>query len=172
MKNALEVAAGAARGPWGWAEVRTANHATRYQRFGAGAGTPVVILLPASAEANVWPELFDSLSTQRRVYLPDLPDSSECFSPRMRSFLDGVGLFNVTLVAPASFCIPALEFALLDPDRITRLILVPTGAADETGLTGALSTTVQSKAVPVLVVRRDVAVSKAVQMVCEFVAES
>src|SRR4051812_46201644 len=125
MTNTLEVAAAAARGPFGWAQVRAADHSTRYQRFGAGAGTPVVILLPAASEANVWPELFDSLAEQRRVYLPDLPDESGAFAARMCAFLDGVGLAPVTVIAPGSFCVPALEFALLEPERVARLVLVP-----------------------------------------------
>jgi pimeloyl-ACP methyl ester carboxylesterase len=140
-------------------------------RFGSGTGTPVVILLPATSDANVWPELFDALSADRRVYLPDLPDTELSFAIRMRAFLDGLGLSPVTLIAPGSFCVPALEFALLEPDRLQRLVLIPSGHADETGLTGVLSTSTLTKAVPVMVVRRDVSVADAMELVNDFVAQ-
>ena len=154
----------------GWAEVRAADHYTRYMRFGAGTGTPIVILLPAASEANIWPELFESLSATRRIYLPDLPDAETSFAPRLRAFLDGLGLSRVTLIAPGSFCVPALEFGLLEPDRLQGLVLVPHGTAEETGLTGALSTSTPTEAIPVLVVRRDTSVVGAVALVGEFVA--
>jgi hypothetical protein len=88
----------------------------------------------------------------------------------MRAFLDGLGLSRVTLIAPGSFSGPALEFALLDPDRLQGLVLVPHGRAEETGLTGTLSTSTPTKPIPVLVVRRDTSVAGAVALVGEFVA--
>jgi pimeloyl-ACP methyl ester carboxylesterase len=171
MSNTLEVLAAASRAPGGWAEVRAADQTTRYMRFGAGAGSAVVILIPAASDANVWPELFESLSAERRVYLPDLPDTEGSFATRIRAFLDGLGLSPVTLIAPGSFCVPALEFALLEPDRLQRLVLVPRGASEETGLTGALSTPAPARPIPVLIVRRDTGAEHAVKQVRAFVAE-
>lgn len=139
-------------------------------RFGTGTGAPVVILAPGTPDANIWPELFEALSAGRRVYIPDLPDAEWCFSPRLAAFLDGLGLSAVTLVAPASFCVPALEFALLEPDRLQRLILVPQGGAKETGLTGTLTTATPTREISVLLIRRETAVANAVQLVDKFVA--
>jgi pimeloyl-ACP methyl ester carboxylesterase len=154
----------------GWSEVRAGDHVTRYMRFGTGTGAPVVILTPGTTEANVWPELFDMLAAGRRIYIPDLPDADWCFAPRMAAFLDGLGLSSVTLVAPASFCVPALEFALLEPERVERLVLVPRGGAEETGLTGTLAMTAPKRDVAVLLVRRETSASAAVERVTEFIA--
>lgn len=170
METTYERVATAARLVGGWSEVRAGDHVTRYMRFGTGTGAPVIILTPATSDANIWPELFDALSAGRRVYIPDLPDADWCFAPRLAAFLDGLGLSSVTLIAPASFCVPALEFALLEPDRLQRLVLVPRGVAEETGLTGRLTTSTPSREISVLLVRREAATADAVQMVNEFVA--
>src|SRR5215831_14021023 len=170
MTHTFEGVAAATRLVGGWSEVRAADHVTRYMRFGTGTGAPVIILTPATAEANVWPELFDVLSADRRVYVPDLPDDECCFAPRMAAFLDGLGLSSVTLIAPASFCLPALEFALLEPERVDRLVLVPRGGAEETGLTGTLAMKAPRRDIGVLLVRRDASAAQAVERVTEFVA--
>jgi pimeloyl-ACP methyl ester carboxylesterase len=170
MEHTDVVAAAATRLTGGWSEVRAADHVTRYMRFGSGSGAPVVILTPGTADANIWPEVFEALSADRRVLIPDLPDAEGCFAPRLTAFLDGLGLSSVTLVAPGSFCVPALEFALLEPDRLNRLVLVPRGGAEETGLAGTLATSASSRETAVLLVRRQTPVTDAVQLVTGFVA--
>jgi pimeloyl-ACP methyl ester carboxylesterase len=170
METTLEGVATATRLLGGWSEVRAADHVTRYMRFGTGTGAPVIILVPGTAEANVWPELFDALAAGRRVYIPDLPDADGFFAPRLAAFIDGLGLAAATVVAPGSFCLPALEFALISPDRLRGLVLVPRGKAEETGLTGTLATSTQSRAISVLLIRRETPATEAVALVDGFVA--
>lgn len=141
-------------------------------RFGMGTGVPVIILVPGTAEANIWPELFEALGAGRRVYVPDMPDVEGSFAARMSAFLDGLGLSAATLVAPGSFCVPALEFALLAPDRLKGLVLIPRGRAEETGLTGTLAGSTPTRDVAVLLVRRETAADKAVELVDAFVARA
>jgi pimeloyl-ACP methyl ester carboxylesterase len=170
METTHEGVATATRLAGGWSEVRAADHVIRYVRFGSGTGAPVIILTPGTPEANVWPELFEALAAGRRVYIPDLPDAEWCFAPRLAAFLDGLGLSSVTLVAPGSYCVPALEFALLEPERLQRLVLVPRGVAEETGLSGTLATAKPAREVSVMLVRRETAVDTAVELVDKFVA--
>jgi pimeloyl-ACP methyl ester carboxylesterase len=170
METTQEGVATATRLIGGWSEVRAADHVTRYMRLGAGTGAPVIILVPGTAESNIWPELFEALAAGRRVYVPDLPDVEGSFAPRLGAFLDGLGLSAATLVAPGSFCVPALEFALLEPERLKGLVLVPQGKAEETGLTGTLSASTPTREISVLLVRRETSAEKAVEMVNGFVA--
>lgn len=170
METTQEVVATATRLLGGWSEVRAADHVTRYMRFGSGTGAPVIVLIPGSADANIWPEVFEALAAGRRVYVPDLPDADGYFAPRLGAFLDGLGLSTATLVAPGSFCVPALEFALLAPDRLKGLVLIPRGNAEETGLTGTLATSTPLREISVLLVRRETAVAEAVKVIDGFVA--
>lgn len=88
MTRTRDVAADAARLAGGWSEVRAADHTTRYMRLGMGSGAPVIVLVPGEPEANLWPEVFDSLAVGRRVFIPDLPDAPDSFGPRFSAFLD------------------------------------------------------------------------------------
>jgi hypothetical protein len=149
----------------GWAQVRAADYVTRYVRH--GAGKPVVVL--DLADGTLWPELTDALAAGHRVILPEAPAAEAHFAAWLRGFLDGMGLPAVTLIAAGPFCLPALEFALLDPDRLERLVLVPAGAADATGLTGALGTTSAGALLGMLVVRRDHPTDEALELIVEFI---
>lgn len=171
MHSTHEVPAAAGRLVGGWSEVRAADHVTRYMRLGGGSESPVVILVSSSETTNIWPELYESLAAGRRVYIPDLPDDAT-FSQRLSAFLDGLGLGTATLVAPGGFCGPALEFALLSPDRLRDLVLVPAGSAEETGLTGTLNSAQPKREIPVLLVRRDTLAADAVELVSAFVARA
>ena len=146
------------------AEVRAHDQVMRYRR--AGAGRPVVVLR-ATADA-LWPELDAHLVTRHRVVTPALPPDCPDLAAWTGAFLDGVGLDRVTLVATEPFCLPALELALLDGHRIERLVLVPSGTAAETGLDGALATTLAGVSVPLLVVRRGLGAADALRLLRDF----
>ena len=150
-----------------------ADHVTRYVR--RGVGPPVVVLRAGDGDADLWPELLETIAARCRLIVPEVPGAGAgvvCpdFASWIRGFLDGVGLPPVALVAAGAFCVPALELALLDPDRLAGLVLVPCGGAEETGLTGALGTTPQSTPLSVLLVRRECPAPEALRLVGRFVA--
>jgi pimeloyl-ACP methyl ester carboxylesterase len=150
----------------GCAQVRTADHVTRYVRF--GSGRPVLILDEAPLAATVWPGLVDTLALQNRVILPEVPATELRFSAWLRDFIDGMGLPPATLVAIGDLCLLAIEFALLEPDRLENLVLVPAGRAEETGLSGVLTSTLSSADMGMLVIRREVTAGEAISIIERF----
>jgi pimeloyl-ACP methyl ester carboxylesterase len=152
----------------GWEEVHTAGQDIKYARFGANAGAPVVVLLAGTEDTNIWPELFDSLSKRRPVYLPDLPDGELSFAPRMRAFLDGLALPRATLVAPAGFCLPAVELARREPHRFDGVVLVPSDRNEERALAEIIAITQLESFVRLLVVTRTTPTNETLRRVREF----
>jgi hypothetical protein len=61
---------------------------------------------------------------------------------------------------------------LLAPERLQRLVLVPSGGADEIGLSGTLATVAPASEIAVLFVRRETTAAAAVKLVTEFVGGS
>jgi pimeloyl-ACP methyl ester carboxylesterase len=154
------------------AQVRAADHVTRYTR--CGSGHPVLLLYPiepdvAEAEcAAIWADLVDRLAQHRRVIVPEIPTTGSRFATWLRGFIDGIGLPALTLVAAGPACMPALEFVLTDPERVERLVLIPVGGAEETGLVAVLTPVVGAAAIPMMVVRRDQPAGDAVAVVERF----
>jgi hypothetical protein len=165
--NATKTAAGnAARLSDSFAQVRTADHITRYTRV--GTGRPVLVLDERSAAETLWPGLIDRLALERRVLVPEVPADEPRFTAWLRGFIDGMGLPQLTLVAVSDLCVPSIEFTLLEPERIERLVLVPSGRVEETGLSGAISSTLGSADVEMLVVRRDFPSAEAILVIERF----
>jgi pimeloyl-ACP methyl ester carboxylesterase len=150
----------------GVAEVRAHDLVMRYRR--AGAGRPVVVLRAPTDESALWPELDDSLASSFRVITPEVPANGADVARWLGGFLEGVGLDRVMLVATDTFCVPALELALLSAEQVERLALVPAGNAEDTGLDGVLATSLAGGAVPLLVVRRGMAVGEALPLLMHF----
>ena len=148
------------------AEVRAHDQVMRYHR--AGAGRPLVLLRAAADRDSIWPELDAHLVARFRVFTPELPPDCGDVAGWMKDFLEGVGLDRVLLIAAEPCCLAALELALLGPDQIERLVLVPGGLAGETGLDGTLATTLAGVSVPLLVVRRGLSASEALPMLRNF----
>ena len=167
MDETLTDAPDAARPFEGCAQVRTADHTTRYVRL--GAGQPVVVVDATSNASGLWPGLADRLAEGRRVIIPEVPGGNDSrFAPWLRGFIDGMGIPPMVLLAMGSLCVPSLEFALLEPERVSRLVLIPSGSADETGLAGAVTSTSSAATVLVLVVRRDLAAQQAISLIERF----
>jgi hypothetical protein len=143
------------------AEVRAHDQVMRYRR--AGAGRPLVVL--RRTPDALWPELDAHLVTRFRVVTPELSSHCGDLAAWVGDFLDGVGLDRVTLLAADPCCLAALELAGY---RVERLVLVPSGAAGETGLDGTLATTLAGASVPLLVVRRGLASAEALRLVRGF----
>jgi hypothetical protein len=152
-----------------WSEVRAHDHVMRYRRSGAGRA---VLLLRApgdDARDALWPELADALTAHFRVFVPDVSlAADDDVALWLNDFLDGLGVAGIAVVATDRFCIAALELALLDADRVARVVLVPGGRAEETGLDGALATTTRGATVPLLVVRRGLGAAEALPLVTRF----
>ena len=166
MDTASPAVADTARLPDSFAQVRSADYTTRYIRV--GAGQPVVIVDATMDSGALWPELIGRLADAGRVILPEVQGGHDRFTAWLRSFLDGMGLPPVTLIATGDLCLSALEFALLEPERVRRLVLVPAGSAEETGLTSVITPTLGVSSVSMLVVRRDCASADAIPLIARF----
>src|SRR5262245_5309781 len=152
-----------------WCEIRLGERVTRYRRL--GTGRPVVLLSTAPVAEPLWPEALDAVAAQHRIYAPEIPANLAGFGPWLRGFMDGVGAERPVLVARSAFCIPALEYALLDPYRIQSLVLVPDGAVDETGLDGSIGTPNGAATLPILVLRREHPAGSAVELLTRFLRQ-
>ncbi|HEX6535839.1 MAG TPA: hypothetical protein VF041_14670 [Gemmatimonadaceae bacterium] len=151
------------------ARVRVGDCTTRYLR--RGVGRPVVVLRATDCDGELWPPLLDAIAAHHRLILPEAPCADAAFASWFRGFADGIGLPPATMIAADAYCVPALELALLEPERLDRLVLVPRGRAEESGVAGSLSTAARQQALPILVVRRGHPASDALATVERFIAE-
>jgi hypothetical protein len=150
-----------------WAEVRAHELVMRYRRAGA-SGRPVVVV-GAEAPDACWPELAERLASHFRLILPEVPGDADPATWLAR-FLEGLGVQAVGMVALDRGVVPAVELALLDGERVGRLVLVPRGRAEETGLDGSLSVAGRDGRIPLLVVRRALPAAEAVPLILDFLA--
>lgn len=166
MDSALTAAPDAARPSDSFAQVRSADYTTRYIRV--GAGQPVIVVDATMSPESLWPDLIGRLTDGRRLIIPEVQGGPDRFTPWLRSFLDGMGLPPVILVAAGDLCLASLEFALLEAERVERLLLVPSGSAEETGLVSVMTPSVGSKTVAMLVIRRDCPAEEAIPLIERF----
>lgn len=152
----------------GWAEVRAHDRVVRYRRSGGGAGPAILLLQPASSAAPLWQELADMLGDGRRVIVPDPPADDSEVEAWLSALLEGLGVRNITVIATEGFCMAALERALLSPEQVGRVVMVCSGRGSEGAVDGTLATSVQSAAVPFLVLRRDRPASEILPVVESF----
>ena len=146
-------------------DVRTAIRAsvcacgttTTYLRTGAG---DVVVLLGESFLGPSPDPLIGVLAQTHRVVVPDLPHatssdtrSAQAFSSWLRSFLDGLGAADVSLVARDDLALSALAFVLTDAGRTTRLVLSFRDAPDPLDARDALAERLEDAQCRLLIVR-------------------
>lgn len=112
------------------AEIRAHGTVMRYRR--RGTGTTVLVLAEGSEDQG--PELTEALSASFRVLTPELPADRAARTSWLSDFLEGLGARNVGLVALGELCSPARELALLRPDQIARMVLVPNGDPEDPGI--------------------------------------
>lgn len=153
----------------GWAEVRAHDLIVRYRR--SGTGRSVLLLCPATAVSSLWPELTEALDRDFRVLAPVVPPDAQVVRGLI-GFLDGLGTSRVAVVATDALCVPALELALLDPERIARAVLLPCEAGGRARLDAALTTTAHDLSVPLLVVPRGTAAANAVARIGAFLGDT
>jgi hypothetical protein len=150
-----------------WAEVRASDRVMRYRRSGAG---PTVLLLgTAEGPSPVSTELLQALGARCRLIAPEIPPNANV-TVWLSEFLEGIGTCPVTILAANSACMPAIELALRDLGQIKRLVLIPDGEPDDSTAEGALSTTLGSPKIPVLIVRPGLAAVEAIPIVTNFLA--
>ncbi len=114
---------------------------TSYQR--GGRGDAVLVLLPPRDAAQLAP-----LANQLRVVIPDsisilaLPvlGDAEAFGRWLCGFLDGLGLYNVTIVATMALETELRRFAAAHPDHVRRLVWVSEPPVDWMELAGRITT--------------------------------
>ena len=149
-----------------WSEIRTRTHTVRYRRSGSG---PTLLLLDSPGESEaIWPEVVAVLSAGHRVIAPEPPTPDTEVEEWLSVLFDGLGISNVTVVASDGFCMAALERALLEPDRIARIILVCRGRGSEGAVQGAIDSVPHLATVPLLVLRRDRRASEILPLVAGF----
>jgi len=148
-----------------WAEVRARNQVMRYRRSGAGRS---LLLLRSDRDAvALWPDLDGALDGSCRVIAPAVPPAVADLVAWLADFAEGLGLARVALLAVGVLCVPALELALLDPERVSRAVLVP-DVGDGEGVESALATTAHDLAMPLLVVPRSTPATEAVRRITGF----
>lgn len=104
---------------------------------GPQSGPPVVLLPGGGATSTVWLDNVTALSTRNRVYAVDLMGDvgrSRAHGKPMKtvddlldwlkSVLDGLGLDSPSIVGHSYGAMIALAYALHNPDRVGRLILI------------------------------------------------
>ena len=149
-----------------WAEVRAAEHVTRY--FRRGAGLPVVVLGALEDADHVWPDLIEALPQHCRVFLPQSPAKGRDFASWLLAFVDGLGLPKVAVVAGGPFCVAALDLATLAPDQLGSFVLIPATEAEASGLTAELNAAAPIAA-PVLIIARGQPAPEAMARISRFV---
>lgn len=107
------------------------------QDFGPAAGRPLLLVHGTAAWSGTWFSLVPALrSAGWRVVAVDLPPfgysdkridrdvSRAAQARRLRGVLDGYGIAHAVVLGHSFGGGPALEFALRDPERVERLVLV------------------------------------------------
>jgi pimeloyl-ACP methyl ester carboxylesterase len=127
-----------------------------------------LLLQPPETSEPLWPEVLELLCSGTRTVVPDPPTDGIEVEAWLSSLIDGLGLSNVTVVACDEYCVAALERALLEPDRIARIILVCRGRGSEGAVDGSIDSMPHVATVPILVLRRDRAAAEIVSRVRKF----
>lgn len=122
------------------AVVQAGSTETRYHR--AGSGAPVLLLGAGGMAGPLVLPLFHALAGSFRVIAPEPPDDGGGDGVPvcrwLRDVIDGLGLTRPSIVAEESLGVASLSFALADPERVDRLVLVRRDSAPVAPRDGAL----------------------------------
>lgn len=128
-----------------------------------------MLLLDAADCNGSWPHaLGTALARRFRLITPEAPPEGVDPGEWLGAFLEGLGTPGIGVVAAERFCLPALVLALRDPQRITRLVLLPDGAADWWGVDGVVEPAGRLGKVALLVPSRGVGSAESVSMIHDF----
>lgn len=158
------------RSPDSHGECRARGHVVRYRR--SGAGRPLLLLHSPERSPPLWPEVLEVLRSGFRLVVPDPPPRGTEAEAWLSALLDGLGLSGVTVVAFDEFCIAALERALLEPDRVARVVMVVRGRGSEAVVAGSIDSIPRLASVPLLVLRHDRSAAEVLPVVASFLERS
>jgi hypothetical protein len=83
-----------------------------------------VLLLVTDVDSPLALVLVEALSTKFRVVVPVTRPAESDFSLWLTTFLDGLGIASASLIAHEAIAASAIAFALLEPGRIDRVVLI------------------------------------------------
>jgi pimeloyl-ACP methyl ester carboxylesterase len=137
--------------------VRVGDCVTKYQR--SGAGRPVLVLHDAVDGDGVWPDVLGTLARRARVIEPHCDGNANgtvsAFVTWLEHFCEGIGAERLTLIASRRHALPALQFAMLEPECVEGLVIVTDGTSEELAIAGALAPERGEARVPLLVLNRE-----------------
>jgi hypothetical protein len=156
------------------AEVFAGDAVTAYVRI--GRGRPVVMLRRTMAASNAsagsfWDAVMEAVARRCRVVAPENAVGREGFSLWLTSFLDGLGIPRVSLVADGDVAVEAIAFGLSQNDRMERLVLVASDRTCALAIEGVLAEATRGQAVPLLVVGRDAPDDETADRIGSFLGE-
>lgn len=131
--------------------VRAGATVTSYER--TGAGEPVLLLVGPEEDVATpfWQAIRRAIGAQFRLVVPDPAPTVSDLGGWLGSFLDGLGVEAASFVADEKVGVAVIGFALLAPDRVSRLVLVSSSSPDVPDLDGAVGD--RQSTHPLLVIR-------------------
>lgn len=118
-------------------EIESSYGTTHVNMCGPKSGPPVVLLPGGGATSTVWFGNVTALSAQNRVYAVDLMGDVGRSTARgkpmkavddlldwLKSVIDGLDLDSPSIIGHSYGAMIALAYALHNPDRVSRLILI------------------------------------------------
>jgi hypothetical protein len=120
------------------AVVRAGATVTSYER--TGAGNPVLLLVGPDEDIATpfWLAIRRAIGAQFRLVVPDAGPTTGDLGGWLGTFLDGLGVEAASFVADEKVGVAVIGFALLAPDRVSRLVLVSSGCPDVPDLDGSV----------------------------------
>ena len=163
MSNPLPIEVAPAEG--GWSEVRARDQIIRYRRSGAGRA---VLLLHARPDTQpLSPALLQAMAAEFRLIVPSAPARDTDVDAWLSALFDGLGAPQIAVIASEEFWAPTLQRALIDPERISAIVLLCANRGSDV-LSGTLGTTDLMPAVPLLLVHHDQAFGEVLPDVLRF----
>ena len=126
------------------AVVQAGHTVTSYER--TGSGHPVLLLVGKDADIATpfWQAIRKAIGAHFRLVVPDPAPTGHDLDQWLGSFLDGLGIEGASLVADEQIGVAVIGFALLAPDRVSRLVLVSSSCPDVENLDGAIGDSLSS----------------------------
>ena len=149
-----------------WAEVRARGHVVRYRR--SGTGRTVIVFGVPERDGPGWPDLLDALGAGFRLLIPEPPPTDDDIPCWLSSFLEGLGMPGVRLVAAGRLCAPALQLALVEGDQLAGVVLIAERGGRAAAGGASVADGIRELKVPVLVVDPSLPADEVIPLVTGF----